>query len=289
MKRYSSQPAFTLIELLVVVTIIVVLLALLTPALDRAIRAASSTVCLANLHTWGMGMQVYATDHKGARMTVGVSNTREDWWIRLGPYIGETDVARRTPLGVIKALLCPDGPMRPGQGAPVPGSVSTDLLGNKTYVSGGTVFWGSASQAWQYDTPGNPSAISGSYGWNYWTCDTPGWAYPPDKFFGRFRNMPGEAVLLGDAIWIGSWPQANNPGKDDVPPPNSEIGNGGGEGWVDGGELGRWVINRHPLRNQSGNFGFADGSALNIRLGELWNLRWHKTVERSLGYVEEYP
>src|SRR5438876_557647 len=49
------RAAFTLIELLVVVTIIVVLLALLTPALDRAIYQAELTVCAANQHTVGAG------------------------------------------------------------------------------------------------------------------------------------------------------------------------------------------------------------------------------------------
>lgn len=39
--------AFTLIELLVVITIIVVLLALLVPALDKAIYQAQLSVCAA--------------------------------------------------------------------------------------------------------------------------------------------------------------------------------------------------------------------------------------------------
>src|ERR1041385_2867875 len=55
--------AFTLIELLVVVTIIVVLLALLTPALDRAIYQAELTACGARLHGLGFGVLSYAMDH----------------------------------------------------------------------------------------------------------------------------------------------------------------------------------------------------------------------------------
>jgi prepilin-type N-terminal cleavage/methylation domain-containing protein len=62
----SSLPrrAFTLIELLVVVTIIVVLLALLTPALDRAIYQAELAVCGANLHAVAAGATGYTVDYK---------------------------------------------------------------------------------------------------------------------------------------------------------------------------------------------------------------------------------
>ncbi len=56
--------AFTLIELLVVVTIIVVLLALLMPALDKAIYQAELAVCGANLHGVSAGALAYAFESK---------------------------------------------------------------------------------------------------------------------------------------------------------------------------------------------------------------------------------
>jgi prepilin-type N-terminal cleavage/methylation domain-containing protein/prepilin-type processing-associated H-X9-DG protein len=52
--------AFTLIELLVVVTIMVVLLALLTPAIDRAMYQAELTVCEAKLDGVGTAFITYA-------------------------------------------------------------------------------------------------------------------------------------------------------------------------------------------------------------------------------------
>jgi len=57
-------PAFTLIELLVVITIIVVLLALLMPALDRAIYQAELAACAANLKGIATGVTLYAMEHK---------------------------------------------------------------------------------------------------------------------------------------------------------------------------------------------------------------------------------
>jgi prepilin-type N-terminal cleavage/methylation domain-containing protein len=56
--------AFTLIELLVVVTIIVVLLAILTPAMDRAIGQAELAVCGANLKSVGAAAPSYALNHR---------------------------------------------------------------------------------------------------------------------------------------------------------------------------------------------------------------------------------
>jgi prepilin-type N-terminal cleavage/methylation domain-containing protein len=56
------RTGFTLIELLVVVTIIVVLLALLTPALDKAIYQAELVVCGGNLKGIAGGVTQYAFD-----------------------------------------------------------------------------------------------------------------------------------------------------------------------------------------------------------------------------------
>ena len=52
--------AFTLVELLVVITIIVILLALLAPALETAIYQSELAVCATRLKGTGTGVQVYA-------------------------------------------------------------------------------------------------------------------------------------------------------------------------------------------------------------------------------------
>ena len=56
--------AFTLVELLVVITIIVILLALLTPAIDRAMYEAEMAVCAANMRGVGTAIGMYAADNK---------------------------------------------------------------------------------------------------------------------------------------------------------------------------------------------------------------------------------
>jgi len=61
---WHLRSAFTLVELLVVITIVVILLALLAPALDKAIYQAELALCAARLHGVGTGMISYATAQK---------------------------------------------------------------------------------------------------------------------------------------------------------------------------------------------------------------------------------
>ena len=60
----ATKAAFTLVELLVVITVIVVLLALLAPAMDKAIYQAELAGCAAQLRGIGTSVQGYALDHK---------------------------------------------------------------------------------------------------------------------------------------------------------------------------------------------------------------------------------
>src|SRR5690349_19456422 len=61
----ARAAAFTLIELLVVVTIIVVLLAMLTPAVDRAMYQAELAVCGTHLNSAAAGVILYTISFRG--------------------------------------------------------------------------------------------------------------------------------------------------------------------------------------------------------------------------------
>jgi prepilin-type N-terminal cleavage/methylation domain-containing protein/prepilin-type processing-associated H-X9-DG protein len=64
MSKSSRDRGFTLLELLVVIAIIAVLAALLFPALVAAREASRGSTCKNNLRQFGIGMNVYADNHK---------------------------------------------------------------------------------------------------------------------------------------------------------------------------------------------------------------------------------
>ena len=65
-QRLAAGKGFTLVELLVVVTIIVILLALLAPAMNKAVYEARLTACAAQLKSVGAAITIYAMENKRA-------------------------------------------------------------------------------------------------------------------------------------------------------------------------------------------------------------------------------
>lgn len=91
---------FTLIELLVVIAIIALLVSILVPSLTRAKQITRGTVCLSNMRSTGLAIQMYAAkndDLYPPSSCAANENPAESWWIHsLQPYSG-TSLLYRCP------------------------------------------------------------------------------------------------------------------------------------------------------------------------------------------------
>src|SRR5687768_9530733 len=94
-----ARSAFTLIELLVVVTMVALLLALLTPALDKAIHATEMTKCLVNQRVIAQGCQQYAFDHRGLLPPWEINGKTSSAYDLRGTW-SDPNVLSKFPLGL---------------------------------------------------------------------------------------------------------------------------------------------------------------------------------------------
>ncbi|MHC4521765.1 MAG: type II secretion system protein [Planctomycetota bacterium] len=113
--------AFTLIELLVVISVVVMLMALLLPALHRARRQARAVVCQSNLHQWGLAFAQYALDHDNHMPVNPFYNAMTDpspwdpmsnwdwdeWYNLLRPYGGQVEGIIICPMATKRHLIGP--------------------------------------------------------------------------------------------------------------------------------------------------------------------------------------
>jgi prepilin-type N-terminal cleavage/methylation domain-containing protein len=132
-----TQGGFTLVELLVVVTIIVILLAMLAPALDSAIEQAERAVCATNLHAFGTASSGYAMNNRRRLLTIprhykmagpisgNAGGLAYPWFVWLyaqtmpaefsmeaiRPYIGETQPTSPQTATMGELWLCPASQM----------------------------------------------------------------------------------------------------------------------------------------------------------------------------------
>jgi len=89
MKRFTKRGSFTLIELLMVIAIIVLLAALLFPALIRAKEVARKLICLNNQKQFGLACMYYAEEHMGFLPSLGLDSDTWSgrWGAKLYPYL----------------------------------------------------------------------------------------------------------------------------------------------------------------------------------------------------------
>lgn len=96
--------AFTLIELLVVLSVVSLLASILIPSLHRARAIAKETVCLSNLRSSGLAVQLYA---KQNRYLPGSGK----WFVDIAPFLDQsvpTEYHAMNRTTMPKPFFCPE-------------------------------------------------------------------------------------------------------------------------------------------------------------------------------------
>jgi len=243
----DKQSGFTLIELLVVIAIIAILMGILMPALSYVRKQARSSACQSNLRQLCLAMNLYTLDHDDRTMRFS-HQAGEYWFHELAPYLSAEeykDYPEKYVEGVMKVAFCP-----------------TTRRQDRPEDS----YFGSAYRSWRF------MGGEGSYGLNLWLLpDNPiyGRDFAAADFYKNYSDAEPAVPLLGDSVWVGSWPSDADLVPDDL---SGEIGYPGyphGEGYF----MGRFCVDRHK---KAVNIGFVDSRVERVYLQELWTLKWHR-------------
>ena len=226
-----SRAAFSLVELLVVLAIIVVLVGLLLPALNRTREMSRRTVCLSNVHQLTQAWLMYAGQNKGW-LCNSMGNPE---WLLYDPRAATGTLytpVSRDPVPFItngqlwpflkdrRVYICPNDPQqyRNISSAPpvvwVPGATGTSysvnfLLGPPIPPSW-TIGTTSASTIGQIQNAAQRMVFfEGNDGWlfdqfnNQWSCEIDSWHQSSAASMGAITISfaDGHAVLWTMAVW----------------------------------------------------------------------------------------
>jgi len=262
----NRSRAFTLLELLVVIAIVTILAALLLPVLSKGKDSARNTVCISNLHQWGILWKGYAGDNNDSFMSGNISGlgARAAW------VLAFTNDCYRQP----GLLLCPKAVERRGPGDQ---EVHTSLDDTNA------VIWGGPTTAYVFrhlPDPKNPAlSLIASYGLNSWVYNPKSNNLQGRPAIYNWRKddvtRPSCTPLFLDSMWRGGGPYETN-----IPPDF----NGAWAGYD--AEMNHFAIERHA---KGVNILFFDSSVRYSRARDLWQLPWHKNWDPEAASKVTFP
>ena len=225
----------------VVLVPILLMVAILMPALQRVRKEARTHVCQANLHQWAMVFSMYTQDNDGYFFSGEGRDNGRLWMDALRPYYHNNK----------ELLLCPTA--------------------NKPYAEGGRNPFG----AWKVDND------VGSYGLNGWACNPKqgqtelrGRGLIEDYWRTPDVMGAGNIPMFLDCMWFEGWPR-----QTDNPPPSKDwLTDSVNENAMGTDELRRFCINRHEGYI---NAAFLDFSVRKVGLKELWTLKWNRQFDTN--------
>ncbi|MGA2222589.1 MAG: prepilin-type N-terminal cleavage/methylation domain-containing protein [Verrucomicrobiia bacterium] len=134
--NHRNNRGFTLIELLVVIAIIMILAALLLPALAKGRAKAKQISCVNVMKQWGNVFLMYADDFHGT-IIISMPNGGAGAWARVGGpyrmYWGKGDTGQQTEQRILKMKMCPAQSLSPqvvaliSSGDPRPGQPADNI------------------------------------------------------------------------------------------------------------------------------------------------------------------
>lgn len=245
----KASKGFTLMELLVVISIIALLLSILMPSLAKVKQQAKTVVCKANIRQLGLAFTFYADANKDS----------------FPPGFQKLDADRDgcwnfilEPYYEEKALLfCP--------------------AATKTAEEGGT----NPFVAWQFYNNTNGDIHEGSYGSNKYVNNC-----PPDWLWqsGALTSLNWRKTTISNAynvpLLLDSWWVTAAPEEKDAPPEYAGFQDTTGKNGMN-----QFCISRHGTK---ANCIFVDFSIRDVKLQELWELKWHKRWDTE-GWRGEWP
>ena len=163
-KFLKDNIAFTLVELLVVIAIIMMLGALLLPALGQARERGKCISCVNNLRQIGIALALYSDDHDGFLVPAQYTATGEGWpsiLVRSRYLTSPTEQSKTTATSANSVFRCPSGI----------GDLTTDAANIKSRDDP------NGAKAWAYSLATTGGYIDCWYGLNASTWAPDHWPY----------------------------------------------------------------------------------------------------------------
>lgn len=254
MKRNAPGNGFTLIELLVVVAIIVALIAILLPSLNKAVAISQSAVCSSNLHQWSVALFSYGADHQRSFPLYTSDVTPFERIRKYYQADGLKACASATTPYNLPALggTSIGGP----QHAYVEARYDTDDDGDLDHEIGSLTY----------------NAMCNVY--NAWPAQNGTAGINSANYITRVTDAGASVPVMGDGAWTAGFPGAtagagDQPDAQEWSPTATSIMSWG---------LPRWAIRRHV--DDRINLGLGDGHVESTDLPSIWTgYRWHRNYQ----------
>jgi len=241
--------AFTLIELLVVIAIIALLMGVLLPALGRARKQARKVACMASIRAFTLAFASYSAENDDKIISLYFQDEGKFWSETLEDNYKSDDLR-----------LCPM--------AKQVRSADTEF----THGNLGTSNYGGHDKSWYHmrERSGKTKMYKGSYGTNGWIHEglSQTWGFSVDNHWKKMSVRGAHQIpLMLDCTWVAGYPLDT-----EKPLSTAEYASFQEVGGIRG-QINRYCFSRH---GQVTNCSFLDGSSREIKLEDLWSLKWHR-------------